>query len=92
VLLGDRFVVGQAIRHPNKGGVFRAVDSTTGAEAVVKQARPHVEATGSGDVRDGLRHEAEMVDRLSPLGVAPRKLDLFEQDGQWCCATSPLAT
>lgn len=82
VLLGDRFVVGQAIRHANKGGVFRAVDSTSGAEAVVKQARPHVEATESGsDVRDGLRHEAEMLDRLAPLGVAPRKLDLFEQDG-----------
>src|SRR6266498_1789397 len=82
VLLGDRFVVGQAIRHANKGGVFRAVDSTTGAEAVVKQARPHVEATESGsDVRDGLRHEAAMLDRLAPLRVAPRKLDLFEQDG-----------
>ncbi len=82
VLLGDRFVVGQAIRHANKGGVFRAVDSTSGAEAVVKQARPHVEATESGsDVRDGLRHEAAMLDRLAPLGVAPRKLDLFEQDG-----------
>lgn len=82
VLLGDRFVVGQAIRHANKGGVFRAVDSSSGADAVVKQARPHVETTESGgDVRDGLRHEAEMLDRLASMGVAPRKLDLFEQDG-----------
>jgi hypothetical protein len=82
VLLGDRFVVRQAIRHANKGGVFRAVDSTTAAEVVIKQARPHVEADEAGrDARDGLRHEAGMLDRLAPLGVAARKLDLFEQDG-----------
>src|SRR6266545_1011966 len=59
-----------------------AAPPLAGAEAVVKQARPHVEATESGsDVRDGLRHEAAMLDRLAPLRVAPRKLDLFEQDG-----------
>ncbi len=82
VLLGGRFVVRQAIRHSNRGGVFRAVDSATGAEVVVKQARPHVEADEAGrDARDGLRHEAGMLDRLAPLGVAPRRLDLFEQDG-----------
>jgi len=82
VLLGDRFVVREAIRHANKGGVFRAVDHGSGAEVVVKHARPHVEADEAGrDTRDTLRHEAEMLDRLAPLGVAPRKLDLFEQDG-----------
>jgi hypothetical protein len=82
VLLGGRFVVRQAIRHANKGGVFRALDNATGAEVVVKQARPHVEADEAGrDARDGLRHEAAVLDRLAPLRVAPRKLALFEQDG-----------
>jgi hypothetical protein len=81
VLLADRFVVREAIRHANKGGVFRATDTRTGAAVVVKQARPYVEANEAGwDVRDALRHEAEMLDLLGPLGVAPRKLELFEQD------------
>ncbi|MGH8934293.1 MAG: protein kinase domain-containing protein [Egibacteraceae bacterium] len=82
VLLADRFIVRQAIRHANKGGVFHAVDTHTDSEVVIKQARPHVEANDAGwDVRDTLRHEAEMLDLLAPLGIAPRKIDLFEQEG-----------
>jgi hypothetical protein len=82
VLLANRFIVREAIRHANRGGVFRALDTTTGADAVVKQARPNVETSKNGwDVRDALRHEAEMLDVLAPLGIAPRKLELFEQDG-----------
>jgi Lanthionine synthetase C-like protein/Protein kinase domain len=82
VLLGGRFVVREAIRHANKGGVFRAADAGTGADVVIKQARPHVEADEAGrDARDRLRHEAEVLERLAPLGIAPRKLALFEQDG-----------
>ncbi|MGH8907357.1 MAG: class IV lanthionine synthetase LanL [Egibacteraceae bacterium] len=82
VLLGGRFVVRQAIRHTNKGGVYHATDTQTEAEVVIKQARPHVESSGDGsDIRDWLRHEARMLDALAPLGVAPRKVALFEQDG-----------
>ena len=82
VLLGGRFVVREAIRHANRGGVFRASDRSSGAAVVVKQARPHVEAGAGGrDVRDALRHEARMLERLAPLGVAPRCVALFERDG-----------
>ncbi|MGH8902220.1 MAG: class IV lanthionine synthetase LanL [Egibacteraceae bacterium] len=82
VLLADRFAVREAIRHANRGGVFRALDTRTGADAVIKQARPHVETSRNGwDVRDALRHEAQILDALSPLGIAPRKLELFEQGG-----------
>jgi len=82
VLLADRFVVREAIRHANRGGVFRAQDTRTGVDAVIKQARPHVETSRNGwDVRDALRHEARMLDVLGPLGIAPRKLELFEKDG-----------
>jgi serine/threonine protein kinase len=81
VLLGERFVVRSAIRHANKGGVFRAVDQRTGAEAVVKQARAHV---GAGrelpDVRALLRHEAALLHRLEPLRRTPRLLATFAQD------------
>jgi hypothetical protein len=80
VLVGDRFLVRAAIRHANKGGVYRAVDTDSGAEVVLKEARPHVAADGSGkDVCDLLRAEAQALEKVSPVGVAPRLLKLFEQ-------------
>ncbi|BCB78861.1 hypothetical protein Pflav_052710 [Phytohabitans flavus] len=82
VLLGGRFRVRGAIRHANKGGVYRALDERDGARVVVKQARAHVGSTLDGsDVRDLLRTEARMLDLLTPLGVAPAVVALFtEQD------------
>ena len=76
VLLADRFVVRQAIRHANKGGIFEATDHLSGAEVVVKQARAHVELA-----RDCLRNEAEMLAVLSEFGVCPAPLAYFEQGG-----------
>jgi predicted Ser/Thr protein kinase len=76
VLLADRFVVRKAIRHANKGGVFLATDRFTGAEVIVKQARPHVEVA-----QDALRNEALMLDSLAHTGFCPRLLARFAQDG-----------
>lgn len=79
VLLADRFVVRQAIRHNAKGGVFLAEDRFSGERVVIKQARPHISSTLQGhDQRDQLRHEAHMLDLLAPLGVTSRKVALFE--------------
>jgi hypothetical protein len=73
VLIGDRFVVREAIRQSYRGGVYRATDQDTAAEVVLKQARPHVMSTLSGeDARDGLRHEAANLERLADLGSTPR--------------------
>lgn len=82
MLLGGRFRVHRAIRHANKGGVFRGTDERAGAEVVVKQARAHIGARLDGtDVRDRLREEARMLDRLAPLRVAPARVALFEEQG-----------
>ncbi|MDV5143895.1 class IV lanthionine synthetase LanL [Streptomyces sp. SBC-4] len=79
VLLGGRFAVREAIRHTNKGGVYRGSDVRTGAPVVIKEARPHVEADASGrDVRDWLRAEARTLERLKGTGLAPVPLALFE--------------
>ncbi|MFG2822229.1 class IV lanthionine synthetase LanL [Kitasatospora sp. NPDC048365] len=79
VLLGGRYEVRGAIRHANKGGVFRAVDRVTGAAVILKQARPHTAARPNGeDARDALRREAAVLDRLADLDRAPRGLALFE--------------
>ncbi|AYN38115.1 hypothetical protein D9753_03225 [Streptomyces dangxiongensis] len=82
VLLGGRFEVREAIRHTNKGGVYRGTDVRTGAAVVIKEARPHVDADGVGrDVRDWLRAEARTLEKLQGLGLAPEPLALFEHGG-----------
>jgi serine/threonine protein kinase len=80
VLVGDRFLVREAIRHVNKGSVYRAIDTHNGADVVIKEARPHVSADKTGkDARDRLRAEARALETVGPFGVAPRLLMLFEQ-------------
>ncbi|WP_329274925.1 class IV lanthionine synthetase LanL [Streptomyces sp. NBC_00691] len=82
VLLGGRFAVREAIRHTNKGGVYRGRDVRTDALVVIKEARPHVEADASGcDVRDWLRAEARTLEKLKGTGLAPEALALFEHGG-----------
>lgn len=79
VLLGGRFTVREAIRHTNKGGVYRATDIRTGAPVIIKETRPHVEGDASGhDVRDWLRAEARTLEALRGTGLAPEALGLFE--------------
>ncbi|WP_392896309.1 class IV lanthionine synthetase LanL [Streptomyces sp. LN699] len=82
VVLGGRFSVREAIRHTNKGGVYRGTDITTGAPVVLKEARPHVEGDSSGsDVRDWLRAEARTLEKLKGTGLAPEPLAMFETGG-----------
>ncbi|MER6474576.1 class IV lanthionine synthetase LanL, partial [Streptomyces collinus] len=82
VLLGGRFSVREAIRHTNKGGVYRGTDVTTSAPVVIKEARPHVEGDVAGsDVRDWLRAEARILDKLKHTGLAPQPLAVFEIGG-----------
>ncbi|MFF5176312.1 class IV lanthionine synthetase LanL [Micromonospora sp. NPDC000089] len=82
VLLNDRYVVRKAIRHRFKGGVYRASDTRTGREVVIKQARPHVAANLYGlDVRDALRNEERALNALRALRIAPAPVELFEQQG-----------
>lgn len=80
VLLADRFVVREAIRHSARGGVYRALDQRTGAEVVVKQARAHVAVNVTGeDARACLRREAANLTALS--GLCTELVASFEEDG-----------
>ncbi|WP_229928941.1 class IV lanthionine synthetase LanL [Kitasatospora xanthocidica] len=82
VLLAGRYLVKEAIRHSNRGGVYRAEDTRGGGTVLLKEARPHVGADPEGrDTRDRLRHEARVLDELAPLGVTPRVRELFESGG-----------
>lgn len=92
VLLADRFVIRQAIRHGNKGGVYLGLDQATGEDVVIKQARPHTGAMLDGtDARDLLRHEAALLERLAPYGFTARPVSLFEQDGHLFLAQEQIA-
>ncbi|MFI6318933.1 class IV lanthionine synthetase LanL [Nonomuraea sp. NPDC050556] len=80
VLVADRFVVREAIRQSYRGGVYRGIDRRTGDEVILKQARPHVMGQLDGtDARDRLRHEADVLDRLAPLGFTPGVVALVTQ-------------
>lgn len=82
VLVGDRFVVRGAIRHANKGGVFRAADQETGHDVVLKQGRAYVdELPDGGDVRDLLRHESRMLELLAHTGYVPTPVVLLDLGG-----------
>jgi tRNA A-37 threonylcarbamoyl transferase component Bud32 len=82
VLIGSRFTVHEAIRHTNKGGVYRATDTGTGEAVVIKEARPHVDVDARGrDTRDRLRTEARVLRAVEALGFAPRPVELFTQSG-----------
>ncbi len=83
VLLNERYVVRQALKHANKGGVYLAEDRTTGETVVIKEARAHVEAPSglTGDVAGSLRHEARMLSLVEHLRRTPRLLEVFEQQG-----------
>ncbi|MBP2328418.1 hypothetical protein JOF56_008803 [Kibdelosporangium banguiense] len=83
VLLAERYLVREVIRHSFNGGVFRAVDQETGTEVIVKQARPHTGAALTGeDVRDRRRHEMAMLELFDGSGATPRPLGVFEQQGE----------
>ncbi|MET9295282.1 lanthionine synthetase LanC family protein [Streptomyces sp. NPDC003077] len=86
VLLNGRYRVRGAIQHSNKGGVFRAEDTATGEQVVVKQARAHVGAGLEGlDVQDLLRREASLLGRFgrepSAAPLVPRLIETFDQQG-----------
>lgn len=80
VLLAGRYRVTAAIRHANRGGVYRAMDEHDGSAVIVKQARPGTSAELCGhDAVAALRQEAASLLRLQGLGAA--FVELFEYQG-----------
>ncbi len=91
VLLDNRFVVREALRYANKGGVFRAIDGQDGKDVVVKQARAHVGGDERGlDARHLLANEAHVLELLQSTGVTPRLVAFFQQGGDGFLAEEAL--
>jgi serine/threonine protein kinase len=91
VLIGNRFLAYSAVTQTNRGGVYRGTDRESGRPVIIKRARPHVGSTLSGsDVRQALLHEARMLDHFSPLGLAPRRIALFDQEQNLFLVEEPI--
>lgn len=90
IILNGRFRVVEALRHSNRGGVYRAFDQATGEEVVLKEARPFIGPEDDGsDMTDRLRHEYSMLERFrSTPGILPRPVELFEEGGHFFLAES----
>lgn len=77
-LLNGRYEVGDALMFSNRGGIYRAVDTVTGADVVLREARPGVEVGPLGvDAVELLRHEYDLLTELADTGLFVRPLDYF---------------
>jgi hypothetical protein len=78
--LAGRFTVREALSFSNQGGVYLATDSETGADVVLKEARPHVLV---GPTRrpaiDVLEHEYRVLCRLADTGYFVRPVTFFRE-------------
>jgi tRNA A-37 threonylcarbamoyl transferase component Bud32 len=81
-LVADRFAPLMRIRSSARGRVEVAVDSVALRPRVLKRAFASAEPDHAGrGPRDWLIHEADVLRRLGPCGLAPRLFDTIEEDG-----------
>ncbi|MEV7006592.1 class IV lanthionine synthetase LanL [Streptosporangium sp. NPDC051022] len=75
--LNGRYVVVEAIRHTNRGGIYRALDTVDDSRVIIKQARPYIDVSAVGDAQDLLRNEAAILTRLHATGLTALLVDQF---------------
>jgi serine/threonine protein kinase len=79
-LADGRFVVDSALLMSNRGGVYRGIDTETGADVVLREARPGVEVGPSRmDAVRLLRHEYDLLTELADTGLFVRPISFFTQ-------------
>lgn len=92
VLVGGRFRIHKAIRQSNRGGVYLANDTETGAEVILKRFRRFTAAALDGtDSLNRARAEARVLDALGPTGATPRILGLLNENGDMFVAMERVA-
>ncbi|HEX2315010.1 MAG TPA: class III lanthionine synthetase LanKC [Thermomonospora sp.] len=68
----------KALHFSNGGGVYSGTDTRTGAEVILKEARPYAGLAADGaDAVARLRHERDMLERLAGIDGVPDALDYF---------------
>ncbi|GGS52407.1 class III lanthionine synthetase LanKC [Streptomyces griseoviridis] len=73
---GLPYTVESALHFSNGGGVYLGRDTRTGAQVVLKEARPHAGLAADGaDAVTRLHRERQALERLSGLDCTPEVLD-----------------
>jgi hypothetical protein len=87
ILLNNRYLIEEAFRFSNTGGIYHGSDTITGKPVVIKEARPLTNSSTVGDLEwDAvyfLRREYDMLTRLQNLDFVPHVMDLFEDAGHY---------
>jgi hypothetical protein len=79
-LNGGRYAVTTALSYSNAGGVYQALDKTTGDSVVIKEARPHVlVGRRHFDAQDMLTKEYQILTKLADTGRFARPVELFSE-------------
>jgi Lanthionine synthetase C-like protein/Protein kinase domain len=79
-----RYRVQDALAFSNAGGIYRAIDTLTGKNVIIKEARPHVNATADGyDAVELLKKEYRLLTVVADTHIAPEPIDLFQQWEHW---------
>jgi tRNA A-37 threonylcarbamoyl transferase component Bud32 len=79
-LAQGRFTVTGAMQFSNRGGLYRAVDNETGADVVLREARPGVQVGPAGlDAAEVLRHEYDILTELADTGLFVRPVTFFTE-------------
>lgn len=77
-LLDGRYEVDGALMFSNRGGIYRAIDTVTGADVILREARPGVEVGSAGvDAVELLRHEHDLLADLADTGLFVRPVAFF---------------
>ncbi|MDJ0015056.1 class IV lanthionine synthetase LanL [Rhodococcus erythropolis] len=89
-MLNGNYSVTSAVRHSNRGGVYRARDRN-GRLCILKEARPFIGPQPDGSTMvDQLRHEEEVLRAFAGTQVFPEPFDLFEEGGHLFLAEEEL--
>lgn len=82
-LKNGHYIIRSVLASSNSGGVYLADEKETGTAFVIKEARPLTNMTADGtDAVSLLRKEFRLLQKLEHTGIAPRALEIFEEQGQ----------
>ncbi|HEX8145570.1 MAG TPA: class III lanthionine synthetase LanKC [Pyrinomonadaceae bacterium] len=84
VWLNNRYRVTGAVRYSSFGGLYAGEDTQTGQTVIIREARPMYSAEHDwGNAVGLLEKEARILQKLGPLGLTPRFVDMFKEWEHW---------
>jgi serine/threonine protein kinase len=90
-LRDGRFQIEGVLDFSSAGGVYHGTDRQTGAQVVIKEARPWIESSHDQDAVTLLKKEHRLLTLLADTGMAPRPVDLFQEGTHWFLAEEHVA-